>query len=659
MESKVEKLEGLDAENEELRVANNDLMLQIQKRDADIDMREAAIEEAVAMICDLEARIEELKQQLLNSTQGKADQTTLPSQRVIVDSLSTPPQILKEAINGNSLRSQIPDDSVHSDAIPRIPSRSPLRQPSFLRNPKRSTVALRSLYSSANPSFISLKRPSSVFTDAEFDEEMERQMLNSPRLSILSESGFSSIYGHPRDQTASPAQSQSPSAANDQASHSPAWRAAHHEARIKDWVEESNRHERPETPVRKSLHPTASGHISSISQVLEEFPSDPSQQPARSPSSPRSASSNAQQRSEKVFLDRRSPTKSLRQSARAHHKLSLGSGPVFCSNHLPPTPDTMSTATTGGNSSMQSIIIEKSLADGSAAPPNGYAALVQHHPSPPSSNEVAVTDEIVIHNDMAPETSDDEMESIKVERSDIGSQGNDIGYAESPLHMGASMKATQFFGSDMPARPALTTYRSDIMFNGEGFSPKRPSRGSSYPSPADSGQHASKHVSPSRSSKRSSGVPSERTVTSPRLSSPSHPRSSSVLQPTTQDVDVQIKLNEKSHRASSSLRFRLPRVSSTANAPQSQSIGSRIFRRTNSQVSNSPDTKGSSPVQTKPSFRPHLPRPSSLYGQGPSSSSSSSSSPNLRSMLPTGMLTDLSKYQLHVQGRPTAHMQMK
>ena len=592
------------------------------------------------MICDLEARIDELEQQLLDGGQKKGDQATSPSCRVNVELPATPPKTFKEAVSGDCPQSQISGDVVIQNDIPKIPSRSLLRRSSFLRDCKRSTAALRSLYSSANPSFASLKRPSSIFSNAEFDEEMERQMLNSPRLSILSESGFSSIYGHVREQTPSPLQSESPDAASKNLSSSPAQRVAQREARIRGWVEESNRQERPKTPVQRSMHPTASGQFSSINQVIEKAPSDTLQPPPRSPSSPSSRSSYAQQRSEKTLREQCSPTKSLRQSARAHNKLALGTGPVFSSNHLPPTPDTMSTATIEANSSMQSIITEKSLADGAAAPPHGYAAFVQDRPS---RNKIAFGNEIIVNNDT---TSDDDIESTQVQRSNVGSRGADIGYAESPLHMGASMKATHFFGSDIPARPALTTSTTDFMFNGKGFSPKQPSQGLSYPSPKSSSRHASQHVSPSRSSKRSSGVPSERTVTSPRLSSPSHPNSPSELQSTTREVDAPTMLDDKPSRNSSSLRFRLPRTSSTSSTPHNRSISSRIFRRSSSRVSNAPVTEEPPSVQKKPLSRPRLPRPSSLYGQHPSSSSSSPNLPssNLQSLLPIGMLTDISKH---------------
>ena len=638
LESKVEKLEGLDAENEELRAVNDDLVLQVKKRDADIDMREAAIEEAVGMICDLEARIDDL-QQILDPRPKKENMITSSSYRVKLEPPSTPPQAKQETIMNGYSATHI----AKADALPSIPSRSPLRQPTFLKEGKRSTAALRSLYSSGNPSFASLKRPSSIFSDEEFDEEMEQQMLNSPRLSILSESGFSSIYGHTREQTATPLQPTSPNIPSAKASNGPAQRAAQREARICDWVEESNQQERPKTPSRQALHAAASCHFSSINEVLEKVPNLPTSQATRSPSSPKSTSSSAKQRSENAYVEQRSPTKSLRKSARAHERLPSRGSSVFGTNRLPPTPDTMSTATIGGTSSTQSIITEKSLADGRVVPPNGYTALLQDGRAH-SYKQLGFGRKLASSDHAGFETSDEELESTRAERSDLGSRGNDVGYAESPLFVGGSMKATRFFGSNTPARPALTTHATDVMFNNEGLSPKPPSRGLSYPSPTGTNRRISSQLSPS--SKRSSGVPSERTVTSPRPSSPSQVRSSSPLQTKSNDRDAQAELDSKISRNSSSLRFRLPRLSSTSNSTQSQSVTSRIFRRTNSQSSNNLETGEDVTARIRPLQRPRIPRPSSHYGQHPLSYSSSPDLPSssLQSILPVGMLTNLSKY---------------
>ena len=120
--------------------------------------------------------------------------------------------------------------------------------------------------------------------------------------------------------------------------------------------------------------------------------------------------------------------------------------------------------------------------------------------------------------------------------------------------MGAPIKATRF-GSELTSRPALTHHATDMMFNGNGFSPKQPSRTLSYPSTTGGSRQTSSQLSPA--SKRSSGVPSEKTITSPRRSGQSQARSpSNSRSPTEEDAGAQTESDNRPTRASSiSYRF--------------------------------------------------------------------------------------------------------
>ncbi|KAL9101696.1 MAG: hypothetical protein Q9163_003082 [Psora crenata] len=638
LEAKVEKLEVLEVENEDLRVANDDLVLRVQKRDSEISMREAAIEEAVGMICQLEARIEELEQDLRNDS--RRIETPDPSQQ---------PQEFQQSQNTASTKLPLPqidhgsDDDGHLlpylrqetpanvGTLTRALSKSPLQRPSFLRDNKSSTSALRNLYSSGNPSFASFPRPSSVFSDEDYDEDMDRQMLNSPRLSILSESGFSSIYGHLHEKMAIPQREAgtSTTSSSSKGNNRSAQRIAQCEARISNWVEESQQLERPTTPVRRSPKTPGNDHFSSISEVLEEVPDTNRAKGSLglSPRSPTSTVDSGHKRQVKRFQGERSPTKSLRKSARAHDQLSSKAGSVLGRSHLPPTPDTMSTATIGGSSSTQSIITEKSIADGSLVPTNGYAALIQSERPQSANSKFAYQFSSAADQENGFETSDEELDSTQVERSEMG-------LSEAPSFIGGSIKAAQFFGNDELVRPSLSTHVTKTMFNGEGYSPKPLSRTFSYPSPTGTSRHFPNQLS--SSSKRSSGVRSEKTVTSPPRSSPAQPRSpgSSQLASTVPYGAVVKTERGSKHYRSSSMRFRLPRLSS-ATASGNQSVTSRIFRRSNSQATNTPPTSQdiSLPRPASGHKRPSLPRPSSLYGQPFPSSP-------LKSMLPQGMLTD-------------------
>ena len=640
----------MEVENEDLRAANDDLVLKLKKSENEIDMREAAIEEAVGMICQLEARIEDLERNFRNNNrEGEIGVPSHLPRELQATAPKTPPQTeYGPKADEDPLDHSSKEAPLKTDTLTGTSSKSSLRPPLFLRDNKRSTLALRSLYSSRNPSFASLQRPSSIFSDEELEEEMDRQMLNSPRLSILSESGFSSIYGNPREQTASP-QLEAGSANNScspKAISTPSQRNAQREARISDWVRESQRLERPKTPARRPPNPTANDRFSSIGELLQDtssvsketnvvsIPPQPYKSPASSEPGPH----------EQRLQEQRSPTRSLRKSARAHGQLSSQAGSIFSSRHLPPTPDTMSTVTIGGNSSTQSIVTEKSMADNAAVPANGYGFPVQDD-RPQSSDsrlEYQISQGVNDNADNGSEKADNDLESMLAERSEFGLGSNVIGFPGAPSYVGGSCKATRFFGNDTLIRPSLTTYATDMMFNGDGYSPKQPSRMLSYPSPTGSSRCASNQLSPS--SKRSSGVPSERTITSPRRSSPAHSRSPASLQFTgldPQDAEVQTETDSK-HRRNLSLRLRLPRLSS-ANPTGNQSVTSRMFRRTNVQATNTlPATEGTNlPRPVSRDARTALPRPSSLYGQP-------SPSGTLKSMLPADMLTDIS----HLAPRP-------
>ena len=600
------------------------------------------------MICDLEARIEDLQQEILTKIDPQ-NEASSARYDMTIEPPSTPPQLGK-ATDATTQSPESPLKEAQSKTTTATSSsKSPLRPTSFQTKTKRSSVALRSLYASGNPSFTSLARPSSIFSDEELVEELDRQMLASPRLSILSESGFSSIYGHNRNHEKNePVQDEehrdpdqfSPSNSTESA-------VAQRQARISDWVEESKIHERSKTPPQNPSQTLTRGRFSSIDAALGKDvpPVPPHRNPLRKqPSSHISSTSSDRQRSEKAYLEERSPTKSLRKSARAHEKLSSHGGSVFGGNKLPPTPETMSTATIDASSSSQSILTERSQADG---PAPGYAPYRRDRSE--SSVQTFVdqpSNDLINDDDGGFETSDEEVRSTEVERSQPGSPGRNTGLSGALLTVKTRQRSAR--NLDPGARPALTTYPTDVLFNGDGFSPKEPSRGISYPAPTGASPRLQNNLSPN--SQRSSDVPSERTVTSPQ----SRPQTPLNLQPTVQDTNPPRDPEVKTSRNQSSLRFRLPRLPSSNPPPStntsqhqpSRSVTSRMFRR-NTQATANPVVAPASTPPPRPSSRPRLPRPTSLYGQRSSSHSSTSSictvprTPRLQSMLPDDiMLTE-------------------
>lgn len=166
LENELEKLRNVAGENRELKQSNDSLREEIQRRDQ-------AIAEAVDLICQLEAKVEELE----------GEQAPLPS---------TPPSLLesKPVVDALiNLKTQtnvdIPERTSSKKATRARYSRKsfyPLkRAPSFLREDNKSTLTLRSLYRDESFSVLS------TLTGTESLHSDETAEPASPRLSALSE----------------------------------------------------------------------------------------------------------------------------------------------------------------------------------------------------------------------------------------------------------------------------------------------------------------------------------------------------------------------------------------------------------------------------------------------------------------------------------------
>ncbi|PBP23439.1 hypothetical protein BUE80_DR005564 [Diplocarpon rosae] len=155
MEARLEELERTVAQQAELRDLNDQLLAELQKRDQ-------AVEEAVSMICDLEEKIQRLMQdredvQAFDATYERESGSPPP------DFSSSPPQWAREMASRPKKVS---------------------RMPSFLSETTEGNEALRSLY-----------LPHNGCSDATLPQLPEEDGTDSPRLSLLSESSFISVYG--------------------------------------------------------------------------------------------------------------------------------------------------------------------------------------------------------------------------------------------------------------------------------------------------------------------------------------------------------------------------------------------------------------------------------------------------------------------------------
>lgn len=173
MAKELERMRDLEDELEELREVeenNQRLREENEKLQKELDKRDAALAEAVELICKLEATVEELK-----NASGSRPSTSQASQ-YSNDTVVQNPEVA-------SPRPQISVDIPDRTSSKRGTARRTRKAPSFLREESRETATLRSLYLADNKSVRSFS--ASTFITATTDDSNADPP--SPRLSMLSE----------------------------------------------------------------------------------------------------------------------------------------------------------------------------------------------------------------------------------------------------------------------------------------------------------------------------------------------------------------------------------------------------------------------------------------------------------------------------------------
>lgn len=169
LQEEVEDLRSAEKDNRTLRESNEQLRQELDKRDQ-------AVTEAVQLICQLEAKIDELE------TGGRTSQLSMS--RLVLDGPNATTPKVQQAV-------EVPERTSSRQKTrsqPNRPKSSELRQlhkaPSFLRADNQSTATLRSLYAPENSkSHTTL----SEMTKSESMNTMDDTEPASPRLSVLSE----------------------------------------------------------------------------------------------------------------------------------------------------------------------------------------------------------------------------------------------------------------------------------------------------------------------------------------------------------------------------------------------------------------------------------------------------------------------------------------
>lgn len=174
------RAESLAQDKKALLDVNDEMIKELEKRDE-------AVKEAVNIICDLEEKVELLEQR--QSTQT----SVLHKGQSPFDAS---PERYRKPIGASNFLS--PPSSAGANNPHTIDSlaASQKRVPSFMSDKKPSTTALRSVYLEPASKLHAVKSYASLLSLRE--ETLEPDALDSPRMSVLSESSFPSIYSPKR-----------------------------------------------------------------------------------------------------------------------------------------------------------------------------------------------------------------------------------------------------------------------------------------------------------------------------------------------------------------------------------------------------------------------------------------------------------------------------
>ena len=494
LEKKVQELEGVETSLEELHAMYETLLLDYEKQ-------QLVLDDAVAHICDLEVENEDLQAavedqrtsvwELERSGRRQSKQTSISTQPSWKQSLPETPDM-----NGMKLGRAHPRNlrnlSGNSPSTARNSSNgATLRADQKGPGSENFTASAESL-KEENPSTSSLDRPQSLLSDEEDDDYPERHFLNSPRLSILSESGFSSIYGGIKEENSTPGPAVASNLSSTTSKRSEASRSQwsmRREARIDEWMQEDPR---PSTPPQQTLNSKPSDHFTSIGSMLQKIQSAPD---SSQPEHPRHKERHARSPTKGKKIDARqepiSPPKPLAIQKRSYSSSMARSN---LGGRLPPTPDTMSTATIGGNSSSQSIITERSLADQTHPPSKTFSAMVSYG-RPGTSDTIdsqGTTGPVDSHSGSEMLEPGDEAQSTRVEQSDNGIRLTDLGVTNASPFLGGSIHPDRMFGTDAKTKASKSPGTTDLMFNGEGYALVQPPRTILYPSQQNAQRDLSK-----------------------------------------------------------------------------------------------------------------------------------------------------------------------
>ena len=315
-----DRLEGLEAEKTQAEEMNETLVVEMEKRDK-------AIEEAVAMIITLEAKMEEL-----------AKERDMVRHVEAQGFYGMPPHDMDGLCQDVSPRSQGLDDAQHEDD-----GRALNRMPSFMSDRSEKTENLRNVYLGAMGSVLSLPRV------AEGSSEIDHVPTNgylSPTLSVLSESSFTSVYGQHSQNHTAPVQVDEPLSLDGSVGQATNRRRSKSSAQRQDMSQQTakvNSFSRgdPTTQFQPIAGVVAGSPLQNIERMERSVPQR--REASRPPSSSRNVSSS--DLGKPTSSPSRRATKDEKREALRKVMTDVSGGVSLHEPVLPPTPDTVASST--------------------------------------------------------------------------------------------------------------------------------------------------------------------------------------------------------------------------------------------------------------------------------------------------------------------------
>ncbi|APA09682.1 hypothetical protein SS1G_06146 [Sclerotinia sclerotiorum 1980 UF-70] len=302
LEAELEHLRSQIQDQTEMQEVNEALLKELEKRDQ-------AVEEAVGIICQLEAQIARLLQE-------REDVRSFETQYG---------DDFYDHSNGTEMPSSPPNFDRDTSRTPKGKDTAQViaRMPSFLSEKSEGVEALRSLYLPNTNNYSDVVLP-------KLPEEGSESGMASPSLSVLSESSFLSVYG------------EKSSAVNEDFEASPPKQHRRTSSSVEKWIDE-----RPAStmPMRiPSPSPNSSGRRSQFLS-MNYVAASPLQRLEKLRSNLEKQYNNSTSMRLKARSEKRDSIQDIQRFNEGSLRLTTDGNGYETSQKLPPTPDTISTGT--------------------------------------------------------------------------------------------------------------------------------------------------------------------------------------------------------------------------------------------------------------------------------------------------------------------------